>query len=207
MEKQKTRHLLILLFCILCAVTEAQTPDSLSKSQMFEMSLAEGHCQIEADLQKHTKTFYDTLGYDSIVQQYYPNGRLYKQCNYLNGLLHDKAVTFHSNGRLKNETHYNYGVCTDSQHISYDMFGFVEFESWTIRYKGRDFTCATGYGYYGKLSTVRIYDCRNPQVEYAGFMWENGEWKPYNPHTLNAPDANRVLKRYKKEYARRHLNY
>ena len=128
MEKQKTRHLLILLFCILCAVTEAQTPDSLSKSQMFEMSLAEGHCQIEADLQKHTKTFYDTLGYDSIVQQYYPNGRLYKQCNYLNGLLHDKAVTFHSNGRLKNETHYNYGVCTDSQHISYDMFGFVEFE-------------------------------------------------------------------------------
>ena len=183
----------------------AQPLDSLSKSQKFEMILSESHYKIEADLQNHTKTFYDTLGYDSIVQKYYPSGQLYKQCNYSNGLLHGKAVTFHSNGRLENERHYCFGECTDSQSIYYDIFGFVELESWKIRYRGRDFLCATRYG-YGKLSTVRIYDCRNPQVEYAGFMWDNGEWKPYNPHYLNAPDANRVLKRYKKEYARRHLN-
>lgn len=198
---------LCILSFLICAVTDlmAQTSDSLSKSQMFEMILAEGNYKIEADLLEHTKTFYDTLGYDSIVQKYYPNGRLYKQCNYLNGLLHGKAVTFHSNGRLENEKHYCFGECMDSEHIYYDMFGFVELESWKIRYRGKNFSCATRYG-YGKLSTVRIYDCRNPQVEYAGFMWENGEWKPYNPHYLNAPDANRLLKRYKKEYARRHLN-
>lgn len=195
----------ILLFCLLCVVTKAQTPDSLSKSQMFEMNLAEGHYKIEADLLKHTKTFYDTLGYDSLVQKYYPNGQLYKQCNYLNGLLHGKAVTFHSNGRLNNEKHYNFGECTDSQYISYDMFGLVEFESWKIRFRGRDFLCATDYG-YGKLSTVRIYDCQNPQMEYAGFMWDDGDWKPYNPHYPNAPDADKVLKRYKKEYAKRHAN-
>ena len=195
------------LFCLSFGVVggNAQSLDSLSKSQRFEMILSESHYKIEADLLNHTKTFYDTLGYDSIVQKYYPSGQLYKQCNYSNGLLHGKAVTFHSNGRLENEKHYCFGECTDSQSIYYDMFGFVELESWKIRYRGRDFLCATRYG-YGKLSTVRIYDCRNPQVEYAGFMWDNGEWKPYNPHYLNAPDANRVLKRYKKEYARRHLN-
>ena len=198
---------LCLLSFLICAVTDltAQTQDSLSKSQMFEMKLAEGNYKTKADLLEHTKTFYDTLGYDSIVQKYYPNGRLYKQCNYSNVLLHGKAMTFHSNGRLKNETHYNYGVCTDSQYISYDMFGFVEFESWKIRYRGRNFTCATSYG-YGKLSTVQIYDCRNPQVVYAGFMLVNGVWKPRNHHNQNAPDANRVLKHYKKEYAKRHAN-
>lgn len=204
MRISNSLSLFLFLFCAVIDLT-AQTQDSLSRSQMFELSLAESRNKIEADFFNHTKILYDTLGYDSIVQKYYPSGQLYKQCNYLNGLLHGKAVTFHSNGRLGNEKHYCLGECTDSQYIYYDMFGFVELESWKISYRGRDFSCATRYG-YGKLSTVRIYDCRNPQVEYAGFMWKNGEWKPYNPHHLNAPDANRVLKRYKKEYARRHLN-
>ena len=146
------------LFCLSFAVVggNAQSLDSLSKSQRFEMILSESHYKIDADLLNHTKTFYDTLGYDSIVQKYYPSGQLYKQCNYSNGLLHGKAVTFHSNGRLENEKHYCFGECTDSQSIYYDMFGFVELESWKIRYRGRDFLCATRYG-YGKLSTVRIY--------------------------------------------------
>ena len=193
---------------LFCAVTNltAQTQDSLSKEQMFEISLAESRNKIEADFFNHTKTFYDTLGYDSIVQKYYQNGQLYKQSNYLNGKLHGNIVTFHSNGRLESEKHYVLGTCTDSQFISYDMFGHVEFESWKIRYRGRLFTCATHYN-NGCISGVQIFDCRNPQVVYAGFMWVDGEWKPRNHHYQNSPHANQVLKRYDKEYTKRHPSF
>lgn len=184
----------------------AQPLDSLSKSQRFEMILSESHYKIEADLQNHTKTFYDTLGYDSIVQKYYPNEQLYKQSNYLNGKLHGKIVTFHSNGVMESEEHYELGTCTDSQFISYDMFGLVEFESWKIRFRGRLFTCATHYN-NGCLSGVQIFDSRNPQVVYAGFMWVDGEWKTRNHHYQNSPHAYQVLKRYNKEYTKRHPSF
>lgn len=207
MKKVSMRSLSPLLFCFFCAMSdvEAQTPDSLSKSQMFEMTLSETNYKITADLLQYTKILYDTLGYDSLVQTYYPNGQLYKQYNYLNGLLHGKALIFHSNGRLQNEKHYYFGECTDSQCIYYDMFGFVELESWIIHYKKRDFLCISDYGFYGKLSAVRIYDCLDPQVVYAGFMLVDGKWKPRNHHYPNARDAKRVLKHYQKEYAKRHL--
>ena len=106
--------------------------------------------------------------------------------------------------RRKCERRECVGVVRGSQYIFYNMFGFVELESWKIRYKRRDLLCASDYDLYGKLSAVRIYDCRDPQVVYAGFMLVDGKWKPRNHHYLNAPDAKRILKRYQKEYAKRH---
>lgn len=204
METQTLRFsILISYFIGAIAAGNAQVCDSMSKSQMFDMELYEIQYKNHADLLNHTKTLYDTLGYDSIVQKYYPSGQLYKQSNYLNGKLHGDVVTYHSNGKLESKERYNSGECTDSQFIRYDMFGLVDFESWKIRYRRSFFLCVTRYN-RGSLSSVQIFDSQNPQVVDAGFMWVDGEWKPRNHHYQNSFHARRLLKLYRREYDKRH---
>ena len=204
-KKIKTLRFCLILFYFFGAIvsSKAQAWDSMSRSQMFDMKLSEIQYKNQADLLNLTKTLYDTLGYDSIVQKYYPSGQLYKQSNYLNGKLHGDVVTYHSNGKLESEEQYNSGECTDSQFIRYDMLGFVDFESWKIRYRRSFFLCVTKYN-RGSISSVQIFDSQNPQEVYAGFMWVDGEWKPRNHHYQNSFHAHRLLKRYRREYDKRH---
>jgi hypothetical protein len=200
----------ILVFLVLCLnitiLCYGQNNDTLLKAQKGELLMLE-----EDEIFLYTtacssqpRVTMDTLGADSIAQQYYPNGQLYSLTPYNDGNVDGVCYKYNSNGTLKSCIIYEKGYPKDAVQVEYDKFGYIRMIGFDVKCAGKTYRCLT-YCFYGEPFCVDILLYRGSTAlklvsEYA-YSKETNDWRSYchhtNPHKRLAKN---LLKAYRIVY-------
>ena len=103
-----------------------QNEDTLSEKQRSKLEDNEITMRTHAEVSYAIKRC-DTLGADSVILQFFPNGQLYSQKPYKDGTINGTWYKYNSNGTLNSQDSYKDGVLQNDYRVEYDIFGFVRF--------------------------------------------------------------------------------
>jgi hypothetical protein len=117
----------------------------------------------------------DTLGYDSLFQEFYSNGQLFYQMPYRNGLQNGWSEQFHRNGVVWSKSLWIDGKIADGYQVYFGENGTICERG---HYKnGHQVGKWYSYTHKGEPLNLRIYNKKGKFVMMNTWNWEKGQWE------------------------------
>lgn len=191
--------LLTVLWTPMLVFSQVQTLDSCTNLSMEEQNhirWSDDSIRRIAFNNPKTKVIIDTLDSDSLLQFFYPNGKLYFQVTFKNGMENGWREDYFPNGQLECKHYYMDGkVIFDScNYISYDRFGNINYTSHCFLYNNKIYTIGITNTYDGIPFVMHIYEEHMLIGEFR-YHKDRG-WEIYNYHIKTLSKAKRIAKRF-----------
>ena len=185
-----------------------QNEDTLSEKQRSKLEDNEIKMRTHAEVSYAIKRC-DTLGADSVILQFFPNGQLYSQKPYKDGTINGTWYKYNSNGTLNSQDSYKDGVLQNDYRVEYDIFGFVRFVYLDIICNKKKYTYSFT-SYYGRPRWLDVYTVtltnRFKTVAEYKFDAKENKWRYHYYHSRPSKLTSYiVLRRYLKKDKQYHL--
>ena len=116
----------------------------------------------------------DTLGYDSLVQEFFSNGQLFYQMPYRKGLQNGWSEQFHRNGTVSGKSLWIEGRTIDGLNIFFWENGNIHQRGF---YKnGHQIGKWYSYSMDGKPMSIYIYNKKGELIKMKDWDEENKKW-------------------------------
>lgn len=152
----------------LCFAQKDRIQNNLNRSEDYWDSIKTLDSELMTEIYNNLNKFifYDTLGCDSVFQQYYSNGQLYSQIKYKKGMGYYEE--YYSNGQLifKSKYKFNKYIYSKWYSVNYDIKGnkFNTYRTGIYRFRKVDIVVHYKEGkkvlkrYYRKTHLLKEYD-------------------------------------------------
>jgi len=126
-------------------------------------------------ISNRTVVIKDTLGYDSLFQEFYSNGQLFYQMPYHNGLQNGWSEQFHRNGVVSGKGLWVNGKTVDGINIYFWDDGSIQERGY---YKnGHPIGKWYSFARDGIPISLRIYNRKGELVRQKSWNWEKKKWE------------------------------
>jgi len=116
----------------------------------------------------------DSLGYDSLVQEFFSNGQLFYQMPYRNGLQNGWSEQFHRNGAVSGKSLWINGRIIDGLNIFFWENGYIH-QKGNYR-NGHQIGKWYSYSLDGKPMSIYIYNKKGELIKMKDWDEEKGKW-------------------------------